>query len=156
MEKVEWDDAYCIGVDEIDMQHRKLLSIINEFYDVTTGHPADYSLKVGRCLKKLADYTHDHFLSEEILMESYQFPGYSKHKEEHENFIAQLATKVPQIASGNQVKGQELYQFLLDWIVNHIAYSDRLWADFVIAIKKSPEEQHRRYRRPGIIPSFRS
>ena len=156
MEKVEWDDAYCIGVEEIDMQHRKLLSIVNDFYDVAAGHPADYSIKVGRCLKKLADYTHDHFASEEILMERYQFPDCNKHKEEHENFITQLGSKVPQIASGNQDEGKELYQFLLDWIVNHIAHSDKVWADFVIAIQNNPEEQHRKYRRPGIIPSFRS
>lgn len=154
MEKVEWQDAYCIDVDEIDVQHRKLLSIVNEFFDVATGHPADYPIKVGRCLKKLADYTHYHFASEEMLMEQYQFPNIQQHKEEHANFIMQLSAKVPQIAKGNQAMGQELYQFLLDWIVNHIAHSDRLWADHVIAIQKSPEEKNRIYRRPGAIPFF--
>ena len=93
MEKVEWQDAYCIDVDEIDVQHRKLLSIVNEFFDVATGHPADYPIKVGRCLKKLADYTHYHFASEEMLMEQYQFPNIQQHKEEHANFIMQLSAK---------------------------------------------------------------
>ena len=37
MEKVEWQDAYCIGVEEVDLQHKKLLSIINEFYDVPSS-----------------------------------------------------------------------------------------------------------------------
>ena len=69
MEKVEWKNDYCIGVEEIDVQHRKLLSIVNEFYDVAVGHPADYPIKVGRCLKKLTDYTHYHFEAEEMLME---------------------------------------------------------------------------------------
>ena len=130
------------------------MSIVNEFFDVATGHPADYPIKVGRCLKKLADYTHYHFASEEMLMEQYQFPNIQQHKEEHANFIMQLSAKVPLIASGNQAMGQELYQFLLDWIVNHIAHSDRLWADHVIAIQKSPEEKNRIYRRPGAIPFF--
>lgn len=154
MDKVEWQDAYRIGVEEIDMQHRKLLSIINEFYDVTAGHPADYPIKVGRCLKKMADYTHYHFAAEEMLMERYQFPSYSRHKGEHETFISQLASKVPQIASGNQAMGQELYQFLLDWLVSHIAHSDKVWAEHVIAIQQSPEEKNRIYRRPGVIPFF--
>lgn len=154
MEKVEWQEAYCIGVEEIDVQHRKLLSIVNEFYDVAIGHPADYPLKVGRCLKKLADYTHYHFVAEEVLMERYMYPSTTQHKEEHSNFITQITSRVPQIARGNQTMGQELYEFLLDWIVNHIAHSDRLWADHVIAIQKSPEEKNRIYRRPGAIPFF--
>ena len=154
MEKVEWQDAYCIGVEEVDLQHRKLLSIINEFYDVATGHPADYPIKVGKCLKKLADYTHYHFNAEEALMERYQFPNCSQHKFEHENFISQLGAMVPKIASGNQEAGQKLYTFLLDWIVNHIAHSDKVWADHVIAILENPEEHYKTYRRPGVIPIF--
>ncbi len=154
MEKVEWKNDYCIGVEEIDVQHRKLLSIVNEFYDVAVGHPADYPIKVGRCLKKLTDYTHYHFEAEEMLMERYQFPSTAQHKSEHGNFIKQVTTKIPQIASGNQVMGQELYQFLLDWIVNHIAHSDKSWADYVITIQQSPEEMNRMYRRPGAIPFF--
>lgn len=156
MDKVEWQDAYCIGVEEIDMQHRKLLSVVNEFYDVATGHPADYLVKVGRCLKKLADYTHYHFNSEEVLMERYQFPNIGQHKGEHTSFISQLSATVPKIASGNQEAGQQLYEFLLDWVVNHIAHSDKIWAEYVIAIQNSPEEHRRIHRRPGVIPTFHS
>ena len=32
--RVEWSDDYLLGIDEIDLQHKKLVSYANELYDV--------------------------------------------------------------------------------------------------------------------------
>ena len=134
MDKVEWKNVYQLGVDEIDLQHHKLISIMNNFYDTAVGDPKEYPLNVGKSLKKLTDYTYDHFTYEEALMEKYKYPDVEKHKAQHKIFINQLNSKIPHIAKGNQAEGQELYDFLLEWLLHHIAHIDSLWAEHVLAV----------------------
>ena len=37
-DKIEWNDEYLLGILEIDNQHKKLVAIANELYDITTGN----------------------------------------------------------------------------------------------------------------------
>ena len=137
MDKVEWKNVYQLGVDEIDLQHHKLISIMNNFYDTAVGDPKEYPLNVGKSLKKLTGYTYDHFSYEEALMEKYRYPDVEKHKAQHKIFISQLNSKIPHIAKGNQAEGQELYNFLLEWLLHHIAHIDSLWAEHVLAVESA-------------------
>lgn len=45
IKKIEWSDSYLIGVQEIDLQHKKLISIANELYDVVAGEEENYKEK---------------------------------------------------------------------------------------------------------------
>ena len=67
-EKIEWNDEYLLGIQEIDNQHKKLVAIANELYDITTGNSEVYKLEMSKVLKKLTDYTVYHFSSEEEFM----------------------------------------------------------------------------------------
>ena len=110
---------------------------MNNFYDTAVGDPKEYPLNVGKSLKKLTDYTYDHFSYEEALMEKYRYPDVEKHKAQHKIFISQLNSKIPHIAKGNQAEGQELYNFLLEWLLHHIAHIDSLWAEHVLAVESA-------------------
>ncbi len=35
--KIEWNDSYLLSVPEIDQQHKQLIAIANELYDVAIG-----------------------------------------------------------------------------------------------------------------------
>ena len=52
IKKIEWSDSYLIGVQEIDLQHKKLISIANELYDVVAGEEENYKEKMPKILKK--------------------------------------------------------------------------------------------------------
>lgn len=65
--KIEWNDSYLLGVPEIDQQHKHLIAIANELYDVATGDESVYETKMPVILKKLTDYTVYHFSMEEPL-----------------------------------------------------------------------------------------
>ncbi len=65
--KIEWNDSYLLGVPEIDQQHKQLIAIANELYDVATGDESVYETKMPVILKKLTDYTVYHFSMEEPL-----------------------------------------------------------------------------------------
>ena len=68
-QKLEWKDSYSIAIDEIDAQHKKLLAIANELYDLSTGNADNYKNEVSKALKKLTDYTEYHFSYEESFEE---------------------------------------------------------------------------------------
>ena len=60
-DKIEWNDEYLLGILEIDNQHKKLVAIANELFDITTGNSEVYKLEMSKVLKKLTDYTVYHF-----------------------------------------------------------------------------------------------
>ena len=33
MEKIEWSDAYLIGIERLDYQHKKLFGLVNLFFE---------------------------------------------------------------------------------------------------------------------------
>ena len=67
IKKIEWNDEYLLGVPEIDKQHKKLIAIANELYDVVTGDESALKEKMPSILKELTDYTEYHFSNEEEL-----------------------------------------------------------------------------------------
>ena len=89
-EKVVWDDSYLLGIPEIDSQHKKLLVIANELYEIAAGSPDSYRLKMSAALKKLTDYTVYHFSSEEAFMRSCGYAGTDAHKTAHDNFLCDV------------------------------------------------------------------
>ena len=55
--KIEWSDEYLLGILEIDNQHKKLVAIANELYDITTGNSEIYKLEMSKVLKKLTPHS---------------------------------------------------------------------------------------------------
>lgn len=130
--KLEWLDSYSIDIDEIDSQHKKLLSIANELYDLVEGSEQTYKLQVTKALKKLTDYTEYHFSYEEGFQTRYGYPQVEFHKMQHDQFIQQVNDEIRKLSNPTQADGVKMYEFLVNWVLNHIAKSDRVWASFVI------------------------
>ena len=131
-DKLEWLDSYSIKIDEIDAQHKKLLSIANELYDLACGEETNYKNGVSKALKKLTDYTEYHFSYEEGFQKKYGYPQLDFHKMQHDQFIQQVNSQIQKLSTPNAEDGIVFYDFLVKWVLNHIAKSDKVWADFVL------------------------
>lgn len=131
MSKIQWQDTFSIGIEEIDLQHKKLLQIFNELYALSTEESHNYRVLIGKTLKKLSDYTHYHFSEEENIMQHYDYPELEVHKTLHQDFINKLSTSTKLILAGNSMQGLQLCSFLLDWILNHILKSDKKIALYI-------------------------
>lgn len=129
--KIEWDDVYLLGIPEIDMQHKKLISIANELYDVVCGNESDYKLKMSIVLKKLTDYTEYHFTSEEQLQKRIGYAGYETHKNSHDYFIKEVNFQIQKLNSESKNNVLGFYNYISTWVFNHIAKADKLWANFM-------------------------
>src|SRR5271167_4548385 len=83
-----WKDSWIVGVQEIDAQHKNLVSLLNKLHQaMTQGEGKD---ALGSILDSLVSYTKAHFAAEERLMQQSGYPDFIAHKREHTS----LAEKV--------------------------------------------------------------
>jgi hemerythrin len=125
---IEWTDALSVGIDEIDTQHKMLVSIINEMHEAI--HERHGSGVVRDVLAKLADYTKIHFAVEESLMRILGYPGYEGHKAQHQELIQNVLDLQHKVDSGHTAIGFELMHFLKVWLTRHIMESDQQYGQF--------------------------
>ena len=130
-DKIEWNDEYLLGIQEIDNQHKKLVAIANELYDITTGNSEVYKLQMSKVLKKLTDYTVYHFSSEEEFMKKKGYSGVDLHKTAHDGFINEVNNQIKLLSDEKVETGAKFYTFVLNWVLTHIAKADKIWAKFV-------------------------
>jgi hemerythrin len=132
----EWSDEYSIGVDEVDVQHKRFLNLIRRTYEV-----ADQTIEnkeVSNLLDELMKYAHFHFGSEELLMQAYSYPKYAEQKSEHIKIIRELVEKMEEIKS-DKGKLTNLLFFLIKWFVDHDSHFDKEFGDYVSEQRESFE-----------------
>ena len=131
IKKIEWSDSYLIGVQEIDLQHKKLISIANELYDVVAGEEENYKEKMPKILKKLTDYTEYHFNAEEQLQKRIGYSGLDAHKMAHSMFIGEVNNQIRHLSLENKANVLGFYTYMVNWILTHVAKADKVWAKFM-------------------------
>lgn len=122
------DEKYSVGVKETDLQHKKLVELINSLHDaMKEGKGKDV---LARVLQELVKYAASHFATEEKYMTQFNYPGYSAHKAEHEKFVAKVVDFQKDFDSGKAVMTLEVMSFLKDWLVKHILGTDKKYGPF--------------------------
>ncbi len=81
-----------MGIESLDLQHKELVSLINELY--TNIHSGSTTEAVKQALDKLIEYTDIHFKIEEDLFRIHNYSEMDKHKELHSTLVTQVGTKV--------------------------------------------------------------
>ncbi len=128
---IKWEPSLSTGIGEIDNQHREFMSNLNSF-----GDSLEKGLRGGE-LQALFDfavkYAGDHFLTEEIYMLSYAYPGYKTHKKYHEDFKESFETLRNKMGNEGWEKRDvaELYEKFSGWFVSHIKTQDAALGNFL-------------------------
>ena len=126
-----WQDSWQVGVQVIDAQHKKLVSLLNDLYEaMKTGRG---SALLGETLNDLVSYTRSHFAAEEQLMQMHGYPDFASHKREHEKLTTQVLDFQHQFSEGTATLSIEIMQFLSSWLQNHILGTDKKYAPFLNA-----------------------
>ena len=126
MEKlVTWSDDLNVGIQEIDEQHKVLISLLNELNEaIQQGCGKEVRIEV---LNKLIEYTRTHFTVEESLMRILGYSKYEEHKQEHENLISQVLAFREKFMNEPNVSSYDLLFFLKQWLSNHIMKADKAY-----------------------------
>lgn len=127
---LNWTDSLSVKIDSIDEQHKKLIELINSFYEQVSHRTNDENISI--LIKGMREYTQMHFEYEERYMRQFNYPDYIIHKKEHDMFISKVAAVEEKVNKGTVVLSFEITSFLKDWIKNHIQGSDKKYTGFFI------------------------
>ena len=127
---ITWNDDMSVGIDIIDNDHKKLLSLVNEMdYILEAGMPVKDSA-IASVLSELMDYTRYHFRREEIVMEVCDYPRIQDHKQAHKTLVGQVQSFVDGFNHKHPGFDPKILRFFMeDWLVEHIMKMDK---DFAI------------------------
>jgi len=122
MALLTWNSKYSVGVKALDSQHTVLFDILNDLHAAMMKGQAQ-SL-TGPMLRKLVDYTRNHFASEESMLAAAQYPGLAEHRIKHRDLTRQVEDYSARFERGEITLNLHLLNFLRDWLSNHIQKVD--------------------------------
>ena len=128
MSYLKWSDKYSLNVAEIDEQHKKLVSLVNDMYDaMQEGKGRDM---IGTVIAEFVDYTDYHFKAEERLLRQNGYPEYDAHKVMHDNLSRKAHSIKEAFDRGNTPTAIEVMLLLTNWLNIHILEEDRKYKPY--------------------------
>ncbi len=127
MALIGWSNDLSVGIAEIDVQHKKLVALINQLHDaMLAGKGKEATAPV---LKELGRYVGTHFSCEEKYMQQFKYPRFAEHKAQHAALTAKAQDFVAKFESGQAALSMDLMNFLREWLTGHIKITDRAYSD---------------------------
>ncbi len=124
---IKWNNNYCLGIQIIDAEHKRLFNILNKAIDAKEH--SDNKEELMEALEEMTKYALVHFKTEEGYMREFNYPEYGNHKKEHSSFFDKTIAYFERVVSSDYHLANELIEYLKQWLVNHIQVSDRQFID---------------------------
>ena len=134
-DSVIWDDAYSVDFELIDNQHKQLVKMTNELFDGCKKGVTAADEAFMKTIRGAVEYAQTHFYTEEKYMIQTNFPEMEEHVEEHKLFVKNIV-KAVQNFEAFRSDPYALARFLKEWLLNHIAKSDKKYAPYLEGINK--------------------
>ena len=125
--KLEWKEAYSVGVQEIDTQHKLLFATINQLIDAIGNHLTEE--EVNTIVSALVEYKRVHFETEERYFKEFQYEGAEEHIAAHREFGVRLKALQDRCGADVFRLAFELVDFLEDWLIGHLMDMDQQYKD---------------------------
>ena len=81
-------------------------------------------------VRKAVEYVRYHFITEEKFLTRIGYPKLAEHKVQHEAFVKELLDQVRDYESGLKFVPNAFARYLRDWVLTHIAITDKQYAVF--------------------------
>jgi hemerythrin len=126
---IEWSRDLSVGVEEIDNQHKSMITNINKFFDaLDRGEGREELIRLFRFL---ADYVKLHFSLEENYMTKYCSTGHiygdeTIHKAEHQAFMRDFSAFQDELenADAAPLLTTEFKDWIRNWLEIHLVKMD--------------------------------
>jgi hemerythrin len=122
MHPIEWSDEISTDIEQVDSDHKVLLSLLNQC--IRSAGNTQQDEEISTILEKLLDYTNYHFRREEVIMDTCNYPNLAAHKQAHQTMIDGVNKRIREFRDG-KLEGDSLLEFLKNWLINHIIRQDR-------------------------------
>ncbi|MCF2681838.1 bacteriohemerythrin [Faecalicatena contorta] len=136
----EFSDNLVTGNEMIDAHHKELIDRINKLLD--SCEQSNEKAVAVRTLDYLSEYTDFHFSAEEQLQREIDYPGFAKHKEQHDAFkqtIKELEEMLEEEEGPSQAFVEKVQENVIKWFYTHIEGFDRSVAEY-----KNMRDSHER------------
>jgi hemerythrin len=135
-EIVQWHSSYSVGIPLIDEQHKELINLTNKLYESCVEGRESSKVIFMRTIRGAVDYIGYHFSTEEMVMTRINYPDYANHKKEHTEFVREVLKEVEDFKTGKKFTPNAFVRYLKDWVLAHIAVSDKRLGEYLIRMKK--------------------
>lgn len=125
---MQWDQAYETGLPDIDVPHRNLFTIIQRVRSM--DDPVNQS-GIRKVIVDLERLTREHFVREESLMISNEYPGLAKHVAEHRKLLLEIRTYEDNAA----FNAPQMSRVLFSWLMSDVLMEDRPLAHHVLRLR---------------------
>ncbi len=121
---IKWEEKFATGVPDLDEQHKKIFSFLNDFENMVKQHKTAASIK--KAIDFLEHYAKIHFNFEEISMTKYHCLERMKNKDDHQVFLDTVTKYRARFAKEGYTEGllRELHRWIEKWITEHICTVD--------------------------------
>jgi hemerythrin len=127
MALMTWSTQLSVGVAELDLQHQRLVAMLNELHD--TMSKGQGKTVVQPVLARLVQYTVMHFQTEERMMRAANYVGIDAHAAVHTALTKQVQEFQKRFVAGELNLSINLINFLRDWVVKHIQGTDKQYTN---------------------------
>jgi hemerythrin-like metal-binding protein len=123
---IEWGPEFELGIAAIDNEHKEFFGYVNDLeVSMMAGSSKE---EIHDVLENITNYSRKYFDPEEKLMEECAYPDMEEHKEEHRQFLAQIKEFMHKEEVTPVGLSVELFNFLRDWVNNHLQSKDKAFA----------------------------
>jgi hemerythrin len=140
-----WKDAYAVGNEVIDGQHKELFRMSDELVETIRRQGPDSPVACAQAVAFLKDYVVKHFADEEALQASLGYAGLEAHKVLHRNFVSTVL-EYEKILAGSNYSQAAMQQFggtLIGWLIYHVVGEDGKITGAVKAVAPRTREKAR-------------
>ncbi len=124
-----WRDEYSVGIDSLDNDHKKLLTLINHLQTAVhyqTGEEFEHE-----ALDEMVAYTKYHFEREEKMLQEAGYADLEAHKESHRQMIAKVEGFVQEYDKRGHEVLDDAALYLKNWLINHINSTDQEYSSLL-------------------------
>jgi hemerythrin-like metal-binding protein len=138
---VQWQHSYSVGVRPIDEQHMELIRLTNKLFISCMAGQRKGSSAFLDAIHEAVEYTGYHFGTEEKIMQRINYPDYARHKKEHTDFVREVYSMVEEYKTGKMLVSLQFVYYLRDWVLHHIAVSDKRLGEYLLLLKRNGDLQ---------------
>ena len=128
MKNLPLSEAYLVGDELLDAQHKVILSYMAKIRACFLIEKNDKDLLT--LMDRLETFCKLHLWDEEKVMEEMNFPEIEDHKVQHALFLTHLENFTGRYEDLNTAMKIDELNFLKAWFLEHIEGSDRKYAEF--------------------------
>lgn len=142
---IRWEKRFELGIPTIDAQHKKLVDLCNELYLVIVRNKSRATIPgwqeaLSDALRATVDYVKTHFADEEKLLAAVGYEGLEQQKAQHHGFTMKIAESLKTFNKATFQDAIDFVKFLYEWILQHIAVSDKQYVRAVMEYAKNRQK----------------